>query len=89
MKIYAVVLHREWADELGPIVKPYLYPMRAGFEDFAVLYADAVETGGTFFEATVADSSGNRSILRFPHNAVRITIESATPKTIGFLTERE
>lgn len=85
MKTYAVVLNRDGANDLGPILKPYLYPLRAGFEDFAVLYASKVESNSPFFEATVADANGFEVILRFPHAAVRLTVESSDRTDIGFL----
>lgn len=84
-KTYAVVLHTQWADELGPILEPYLYPMRAGFEDFRVLYANKIETQAPFVEASVSTKEGVEVVLRLPHGVVRLMVEAGGRSPAGFI----
>jgi hypothetical protein len=86
-KTYVVVVQRTWADELGAILEPYLHPLSAPLEHFRALYAIHLETQLQFVEATLLHApSGVRVVLRFPHAAVRLIIETPTQKaTPGFL----
>ncbi len=89
-KITAVVLNRQWADEMRPIIKPYLLPASAGLNNLPVLYATEVIQGGFFVIVKPEVSAGEfQPLISIPSHMVTMIFESSKESvSAGFVGEQ-